>query len=113
MNRQIFSQKVSNQSENIILDLRDTKKSFVGFMSAPKRKNTVISDIYFAMLEAAQFPPKLVTNKNAYTKDRRTWIPFKVLKTKSEQVVLLFKFYQRNLNNIQGAHVLNFISYFK
>ena len=56
-------------------------------MSVPKQKITDISHIYLTILEAAQIPPKHVINKNAYTKDRRTWIPFKILRGKSEQFV--------------------------
>ena len=56
-------------------------------MSVPKQKITDISDIYLTILEAAQIPPKHVINKNAHTKDRRTWIPFKILRGKSEQFV--------------------------
>ena len=51
---------ILSQLENIILDNRDTKA------------------IYFTILEATQNPPKLVINKNAKTKDRGTWIPFKI-----------------------------------
>ena len=76
-----------SQSENIILDNRDTKESIVDFVCALKRKNTVFPDIYFTILEATQIPPKLVANKNAKAKDRGTWIPFKILKGKSEQIV--------------------------
>ena len=67
-----------SQSENIILDNRDTKKSIVDFVCALKRKNTNFPDIYFTILEAAQIPPKLVANKNVKAKDRGTWIPFKI-----------------------------------
>ena len=67
-----------SQSENIILDNRDTKESIVGFVCALKRKNTDFPDIYFTILEATQIPPKLVANKNAKAKDRGTWIPFKI-----------------------------------
>ena len=67
-----------SQSDNIILDNRDTKESIVEFVCALKRKNTDFPDIYFIILEATQLPPKLVINKNATTKDRGTWIPFKI-----------------------------------
>ena len=67
-----------SQSENIILDNRDTKESIVDFVCALKRKNTDFTDIYFTILEATQIPPKLVANKNAKAKDRGTWIPFKI-----------------------------------
>ena len=63
-----------SQSDNIILDNRDTKE----FVCALKRKNTNFPDIYLTILEATQLPPKLVINKNATAKDRGTWIPFKI-----------------------------------
>ena len=67
-----------SQSENIILDNRDTKESIVDFVCALKRQNTDFPDIYFTILEATQTPPKLVVNKNAKAKDRGTWILFKI-----------------------------------
>ena len=67
-----------SQSDNIIIDNRDTKESIVDFVSALKRKNTDFPDIYFTILEATQLPLKHVINKNAKTKDIGTWIPFKI-----------------------------------
>ena len=67
-----------SQSDNIILDNRDTKESIVDFVCKLKRKNTDFPDIFFTILEATQLPPKLVINKNAKAKDRGTWIPFKI-----------------------------------
>ena len=67
-----------SQSDNIILYYRDTKESIVDFVCALKRKNINFPDIYFTILEATQFPPKLVIIKNAKAKDRGTWIPFKI-----------------------------------
>ena len=40
-----------SQSENTILDNRDTKESFVDFVCALKRKNTDFPDIYFTNLK--------------------------------------------------------------
>ena len=67
-----------SQSDNIILDNRDTKESIVDFVCTLKRKNTDFPDIYFTILEATQLSPKLGINKNAKAKDRGTWIPFKI-----------------------------------
>ena len=67
-----------SQSDNIILDNRDTKESIVDFVCALKRKNTDFPDIYFTILEATHIPPKIVINMNAKAKDRGTWIPFKI-----------------------------------
>ena len=69
-----------SRSENIILDNRDTKESIVNFVCVSKRKNTDFPDIYFTILEATQFPSKLVMNKNAKAKDRGTWISFNIWK---------------------------------
>ena len=67
-----------SQSDNIILDNRDTKESNADFVCALKRKNTDFPDIFFTILEATQLPPILVINKNAKAKDRGTWIPYKI-----------------------------------
>ena len=68
-----------SQSNIIILDKRDTKESIVVFVCKLKRKkNTDFTDIYFTVLEATQFPPKLVINMNAREKDRGTRILFKI-----------------------------------
>ena len=50
-----------SQSDNIIREIRDTKKSIVDFVCALKRKkNNNFQDIYFSILEATQLPPKFV-----------------------------------------------------
>ena len=67
-----------SQSDNIILDNRDTDEPIADFVCALKQKNTNFLDIYFIILEATQFPPKLVINKKDKAKDRGTWIPFKI-----------------------------------
>ena len=67
-----------SQADKTILENRDTKESIVDFVCTLKRKNINFPDIYFTILEATQLPPKLVINKNAKTKDRGTWIPFKI-----------------------------------
>ena len=67
-----------SQSDNFILDNRDTKESIIDFVCSLKRKNTNFPDIYFTILEATQLPLKLVINKKAKAKDRGTWIPFKI-----------------------------------
>ena len=67
-----------SQSDNIILDSRDTKESIVDFVCALKRKNTDFPDIYFTIMESTQLPPKFVINRNAKAKNRGTWIPFKI-----------------------------------
>ena len=77
-----------SQSDNVIIDNRDTQKSIVDFVCALKRKKTEFPGIYFTILEATQLPPKLVINKNAKAKERGTWIPLKIWKDKTKQIVL-------------------------
>ena len=67
-----------SQSENIILNNRDTKESIVDFVCALKRKNTNFFDIYLTILEATQIRPKFVINKKYKAKARGTWTPFKI-----------------------------------
>ena len=61
-----------SQSENIIIDNRDTKESIVDFVCALKRKNIDFVDIHFILLELTQTPLKLVINKTTKAKDRGT-----------------------------------------
>ena len=63
-----------SQSDNFILDNRDTVESIVDFVCALKRKNTDFPDVYFTILEASQLPSKLVINENAKAKYRRIWL---------------------------------------
>ena len=68
-----------SQSDNIIIDNRDTKKTIVDFVvCALKRKKTDFSGLYFTILEATQLPPKLVITKSAKAKERETWISLKI-----------------------------------
>ena len=76
-------------SNKIILDKRDSKESFVGFVWSPKRKNTDFSNFFFTLLETTQIPPKLVINMKAKTKDRRTWISLMTLVKKFQNLSTL------------------------
>ena len=76
------------QSENIILENRDTKESIVDFVRALKQKNTDFADIYVTILEANQIPPKLVINENAKAK------------RKTEKLALLSKSENLSLNRL-------------
>ena len=70
-----------NQSENIILDNRDTKQSIVDFVCALKRKNTDFPDIYFTILEATQIPQNLLSTRMPKTEERQRKLdPFQNLK---------------------------------
>ena len=69
--------KLSN-SQTIILDGVDTGVLISDFTLHLRRKNAVVPDIYFTLLEAAGKSPSLVFNQNAKAKDRGSWVPFKV-----------------------------------
>ena len=69
--------KLSN-SQTIILDDVDTGVLISDFTLPLRRKNKVVPDIYFTLLDAAGISPSLVFNQNAKVKDRGSWIPFKV-----------------------------------
>ena len=69
--------KLSN-SQTIILDGVDTGVLILDFTLHLRRKNAVVPDIYFTLLDAAGISPSLVFNQNAKAKDRGSWVPFKV-----------------------------------
>ena len=69
--------KLSN-SQTIILDGVDTGVLISDFTLHLRRKNADVPDIYFTLLDAAGISLSLVFNQNAKTKDRGSWIPFKV-----------------------------------
>ena len=69
--------KLSN-SQTIILDSVDTGVLISKITLHLRRKNADTSDIYFSLLEAAGRSPFLVFKQNAKTKDRGSWVPFKV-----------------------------------
>ena len=69
--------KFSN-SQTIILDGVDTGVLISDFTLHLRRKNADVPDIYFTLLDAAGISPSLDFNQNAKTKDRGSWVPFKV-----------------------------------
>ena len=69
--------KLSN-SQTIILDGVDTGVLISEFTLHLRRKNAVVPDIYFTLLDAAGISPSLVFNQNAKAKDRGSWVSFKV-----------------------------------
>ena len=69
--------KLSN-SQTIILDGVDTGVLISDLALHLRRKNAVVPDIYFTLLDAAGISPSLVFNQNAQAKDRGSWVPFKV-----------------------------------
>ena len=69
--------KLSN-SQTIILDGVDTGVLISDFTLHLRRKNAVVPDIYYTLLDASGISPSLVFNQNAKAKDRGSWAPFKV-----------------------------------
>ena len=69
--------KLSN-SQRLFLDGIDTGVLISDFTLHLRGKNADVSDIYFTLLDAAGISPSLVFTQNAKTKDRGSWVPFKV-----------------------------------
>ena len=65
-------------SDSILLDGRDTNVAFTNFIYALKRKNNEFHDIYYTILDATGISPNKIVNKDAKSKDRGSWIPFKI-----------------------------------
>ena len=65
-------------NDNILLDGRDTEVAFAEFIFALKRKNVDFPDIYYTILDATGINPQKIINKDAKSKDRGSWIPFKI-----------------------------------
>ena len=64
-------------NDKILLDGRDTEVAFADFIFPLKRKNVDFPDIYYTILDATGMNQQKVTNKDAKSKDRGSWIPFK------------------------------------
>ena len=69
--------KLSN-SQTIILVGVDTEVLISDFTLHLRQKTVDVQDIYFTLLNAAGTSSSLVSNQNAKTKDRGSWILFKV-----------------------------------
>ena len=67
-----------SNSQTLILDGVDTVVLILDFTLHFRRKNVDVPDIYFTLLNAAAKSPSLVFSQNAKTKDRGSWVPFKV-----------------------------------
>ena len=65
-------------TDTILLDGRDTEVAFADFIFALKRKNVDFPEIYYTILDATGINPKKLINKDAKSKDRGSWIPFKI-----------------------------------
>mgnify|MGYP000102245044 FL=1 len=67
-----------SQSDTIILDGRETFVPVIDFLSSTRKREGVLPDIYITILDAVQYNPSSVINKDAKSKDRGNWIPFKI-----------------------------------
>ena len=67
-----------SNSQTMFLDVVDTGVLISDFTLHLRRKNADVPDIYFTLLDAAGISPSLVFNQNAKSKDRGSWVPFKV-----------------------------------
>ena len=80
-----FSRIMLSNSQKINLDGVDTEVLISDFTLHLRRKNAVVPDIYFTLLDAAGISPSLVFNQNAKAKDRGSWVPFKVWTSEAVQ----------------------------
>ena len=69
--------KLSN-SQTLILDGVKTAVLLSDFAQWLRRKNADDQEIHFSLLDAAVLFPTLIPNQNAKTKERGSWIPFKI-----------------------------------
>ena len=75
----LYSPRVKlSLNDTIFLDGRDTEVAFADFIFALKRKNVDFPDIYYTILDDTGIIPQKVFNKDAKSKDRGSWIPFKI-----------------------------------
>ena len=65
-------------NDTILLDGRDPEVAFADFIFALKRKNVDFPDIYYTILDATGINAQKKINKDAKSKDRGSWIPFKI-----------------------------------
>ena len=63
---------------NLNLDGSKTGILLSGFAQQIRQKNADVPDIYFTLLDAAGVSPTLFLNQNVTTKERDSWIPFKI-----------------------------------
>ena len=69
--------KLSN-SQTLILDGVETGVLLSDFAQWLRRKNADDQEIHFSLLDAAVLFPTLILNQSAKTKERGSWIPFKI-----------------------------------
>ena len=69
--------KLSN-SQTSILDGVETGILLSDSAQKLRRKNANVPDFYFTLVDAAGISPNLILNQNAKTKERGSWVPFKI-----------------------------------
>ena len=65
-------------SQTLFLDVVEFRIFLLDFARQLRRKNADIPDTYFTILDAAGISPTLILNQNAKTKERGSWVPFKI-----------------------------------
>ena len=65
-------------SQTLILDGVETGIFLSDFAHQLRRTNVDVSDIYFALLDAAGISPTLFVNQKAKTKKRGSWVSVKI-----------------------------------
>ena len=78
--------KLSN-SQSLILDGVETGVFLSDFVQQLRRKNEDVPDNYFTLLDAAGISPTRILNQNAKAKERRSWVPFKILTSEAANAV--------------------------
>ena len=74
-------------NDTILLDRRETAVAFIDFIFALKRKNVDFPDMYYTILDDAGINPQKVVNKDANSRVRGGWIPFKIRKSQATKTV--------------------------
>ena len=76
-----------SNSQTLVLDGVETRHFLSDFAQQLRRKNADVPDIYFTLLDAAGISPTLILNQNAKTKERGSWVPFKLWTSEAAKVV--------------------------
>ena len=69
--------KLSNL-QTLILDGAETPVLFSNFAQQIRRQNADVPVFYLTIFDAAVISPTLVPNQNAKTKERGSWVTFKI-----------------------------------
>ena len=79
LDKVLSSPRIKLSTPNFLtLDGTDTGVPLTEFPQTLKRKNAEVPYIYFTLIDAADITPRLVLNKNAKEKERRSWVPLKI-----------------------------------